>query len=237
VNTYAPIPASSPPRRRPRTTPLDPSPPASTVPGMSAEEQLRKQDWKRIRKQLAAIAFHRTGKRSWAHAEDLAQQAITEAYGRADGWDPAKQELIVHLALRVRGLATNSWRRHRTTFEIAMSVAKRRHGVRHEGEKGKEIDAPSEDEPIDLALDRRRMADLFNRRLAERLAGDEIALTIVALLKEGTSEPEEQAEAAGLTRAQVRDGRRRLFRHAENVKRELSRELDAEDTEEQEVSP
>jgi hypothetical protein len=116
-----------------------------------------------------------------------------------------------------------------------MQTALRRHGVRHDDGGRKEIDAPSGDDPTDEALDRRRLAKAFRERLAQRFGGDENAAIVVALFLEGAHSPAAQARASGLTGTQIRDARRRVFRHAKAVSAELGMELDADDAREDEA--
>ena len=91
-----------------------------TVRRMSADAQLRSQDWKRLTAQLTAYAWKRTGRRSWQLAADLAQDAITQAFTTPEAWDPAKEPLLKNLARRVIGLASNDLRRRRNSFECAL---------------------------------------------------------------------------------------------------------------------
>jgi hypothetical protein len=221
--------------------PLDPVPRSkSTVAPMATDDALRKQDWGRILAQLTNFAWKFTGKRSWEHAEELAQEAIADAFARVDGWDPAKEELIAYLCRQVCGLAANSWRRKRNTFEVAMRAAVKAHGVSHDGGR-KELDVASGEEAADEVLDRLRLAEAYRARLTESLAGDETALAVIALFKEGVDSQTAQAERIGLTPSQISQihaARRRVFRHAESVSKELAEELDSEETEEaSEVSP
>ena len=217
-----------PPSRRRLEAPLDPVPDRTTFPAMTAQEALRTQNWARVSKQLTMFAFRHTGKRSWANAEDLAQQAIADAYARADGWDPAKQPLMAHLCRRVWGLATNSYHHKRSSFEVAMQSALKSYGVSYDGGR-KEIDARSSDDPLDEVVDRQRLAAAYRTQLAQRLAGDETAMLVLSLLLEGTDTPLDQAKASGVPHARLAEARRRVFHHAKKVSKELADEIDSED--------
>jgi DNA-directed RNA polymerase specialized sigma24 family protein len=214
---------------------LDATPPPSRVPGMTVEGELRSQDWSRIRRQLSDVAWRITGRRSWEHAEDLAQQAIADAYARIDGWDPAKEPLIRNLIRRVWGLATNSWRRKRNSFEVAMDVAFKSHEGEDDDEDDHEPDVASGDDGADDVLDRRRIAASYREGISQRLLGDEAAMAVIELLIDGVTNRAEQAARSGLLLAQVAAARRRVFYHAEQVSKELGLALDSEDANESEV--
>lgn len=203
------------------------------------EEELRAQNWEKILAQLTSFAWKHTGKRSWEHAQDLASEAIANAFARIDGWDPAREPLVGYLSRQVVGLATNSRRRKRNTFEVAMRTAVKTHGVRHDDGGKREIDFASDDTPADELLDQRRLASLYRDRLAQGFAGDENALAVLALFTEGVDGPAAQVARSGLTLPQIRAARRRIYRHAEALSEELAAELDGEDeraTNEDEVS-
>jgi DNA-directed RNA polymerase specialized sigma24 family protein len=236
MTTQIEIPPPPPSSPRRRSAPLDPAADRTTVRPMKAEEHLKNQDWKVIAKQLTSFAHRHTGKRSLENAQDLAQQAIVDALTRPDRWDPAKEPLMQHLCRRVWGLAANEWHRKRNSFEVAMRAALKSHGVSHDGGR-KEIDGRSDEDPLDEALDRRRLAASYRARLNERLAGDEPVMVVTTLFLERVDAPGDQATASGLTPAQVADARRPLFYHADKVSKELASEIDSEDDRENEVTP
>jgi DNA-directed RNA polymerase specialized sigma24 family protein len=209
--------------------PLDPARPLSRVRPMTVEDELRSQNWEKIQAQLTSFAWKHTGMRSWEHAQDLASEAIANAFERIDGWDPARELLVGYLSRQVVGLATNSRRRKRNTFEVAMRAAVKAHGVRHDDGGKREIDFASADAPTDEVLDQRRLAALYRDRLTQGFAGDEAALAVLALFTSGVDEPAEQVARSGLTLSQIRAARRRIYRHAEALSQELAAELDSED--------
>ena len=200
-----------------RARALDRSASSSRVTAMSATTRLPEPDWRRLKAQVSAYAFRRTGRRSWEHAEDLAQSAIVQHLTRPAGWDPAHESLLKHLCKRVIGLASNEWHRKRSSFEVAM--------------RWRELAAlPVDDggQPADEVLDQRRLAAQFRARLEARLAGDETALTIIVLMTEGFDTPAALQKASGLPLAQIREARRRIFYHAKLVAEELGEAMDAE---------
>jgi hypothetical protein len=187
---------------------------------MDAAARLRAQNWEKTLAALTAFSFRRTGKRSWAHAEDLAPSAIAQLYARPEAWDPAKEPLLKHLCKRVIGLASNEWSRKRSSFEVMMS--EKRLG---------ELEVADDSEPIDDVLDRRRMAADFRARLEQRLAGDETALGVIQAMTEGAARPAEIVEATRLKDEVVVEARRRIFYQAARVEAELGLEIDAADDE------
>jgi hypothetical protein len=197
---------------------LDRPPARTMVPAMDGAARLRAQDWAKIFATLSAFAYRRTGKRSWAHAEDLAQSAIAALYARPEAWVAEKEPLLKHLCRRVIGLASNEWSRKRSSFEVMMS--EKRLG---------ELEVADDSEAADDVLDRRRMAAEFRVRLERRFAGDETALVVIEAMAEGAVSPAEVVAATGLRVAVVVEARRRIFYNAERVSTELGLEIDAAD--------
>jgi hypothetical protein len=193
---------------------------SSRVTAVGRATRFSEHDWPRLKAQLTAYAFGRTGRRSWDRAEDYAQSAITQFLERPESWDPARDSVLKHLCKRVIGIMSNDWHRKRSSFEVAMTPRKLR-----------ELEVDEGGEPADELLDRRRLAAQFRARLEERLAGDEIALTIVLLMTEGFATPKALENASGLKEAQVGEARRRIFYHAKIVSKELGEAMDAEDDE------
>jgi DNA-directed RNA polymerase specialized sigma24 family protein len=188
------------------------------VTAVGASKSFSDQEWKRIKALVTAYAFKRTGKRSWDRAEDYAQSAMVQYLQHPELWDPARESLVKHLCKRVIGVMSNDWHRKRSSFEVAMLPRRLR-----------ELEVDDGGEPADEVLDRRRLAAQFRARLEERLAGDELALTIIVLMTEGIATPKALEKASGLKEAQVCEARRRIFYHAKIVTTELGDEMDAED--------
>ena len=186
---------------------------------MTVEEQLRAQDWGQISAQLTMMAWRCTHRRSWQLAEDLAQDAIAEAFDIRNGWDPSRVPLMTYLGGLVFRLTRAEWRRHRNALEIA-------------------LDDDSLDEPTDnlpgntpspeTQVARRDLVAKLFERLAARLHGDEAATTLLRLFAEGVELPADQVKASSLTLDEIRSARRRLFHHAEKVRHELNEELIAQ---------
>ena len=59
-------------RTSPRSARLDRARPSSRVRGVSTDERFRGQDWKKLQAKLTTFAHHRTRRRSWELAQDLA---------------------------------------------------------------------------------------------------------------------------------------------------------------------
>ena len=209
---------------------LDRAEPRSKVPAMDAGGRLRAQDWGKTLTGLTAFAYRRTGKRSWAHAEDLAQAAIAQLYTRPEAWDPAKEPLLKHLCKRVISLAANEWSRKRSSFEVLMEYRELH-----------ELPVSDESESLDDVIDRRRMAAKFHERLVQHFAGDETARSVIEAMSDGAAKPSEIAEATALKLAVVTEARRRIFYHATRISTELGVEIDeaddAEATDREEDAP
>jgi DNA-directed RNA polymerase specialized sigma24 family protein len=201
-----------------RARALDRARPQTKVRAMDAASRLGAQDWGKTLAALSAFAYRRTGKRSWAHAEDLAQAAVTALYAKPDAWDPQNEPLLKHLCKRVIGLASNEWSRKRSSFEVAMTD--KRLG---------ELEVSDDSEPVEDVLDRRRMALEFRVRLEQRLGGDETALAVIHAMTDGCAKPEEIALETRLKKAVVIEARRRIFYAANAVSTELGLEIDAAD--------
>ena len=218
----SPTPASPP-------SPLDRKhPPAYPAPmgtgERSTRDLLRDQKWNLITAQLTAYAFKCTRKRSWQLAEEIAQEAIAQAWAKKDGWDPAKGALFKYLATLVIGLALNEWRRKRNSFE---RLAYRDYDA--EDVEDPTTQFPSDAEPADELLHRKRVAAKFRDGLTTRLAAKPAALDVITLMEEGITTPRDQAAATGRSIDDIRDARRQIFYHAEILAKELSLELDAND--------
>jgi hypothetical protein len=168
-------------------------------------ELLRAEPWGRLSAQLTAIAFKRIRRRSMEDAQDIAQTAIADA----------------HQSLARGGLTLNERKRKRNRCEVWLDEEYEEEcGTVGRHEKFLAADQPSPEE----ALHRLRFASTFAERLALRLAGNELALSLVALMKEGTAKPAELAAALGRSEddVEVRTARRQIRYHAEEVTKELS---------------
>jgi hypothetical protein len=184
----------------------DPTPAATGAP---ARDRLRAQDWNTLRVKLKTWAWHATGKRSWEHAEDLAGDAIALAFNPAGvQWNPEKEPVFRYLTGLVRGLLSNERRKMANTHERLTA-------------KGS-MAAFADDEarsPEAVAMRRVRVERLFER-LAASAAKDPKRLALAKCFAEGLETAEEQAEATGMTVAEVVLARRRLYAAAEAIERE-----------------
>ncbi len=209
-----------------RPTTLDRKRPAPYLApmGQSREDLLRNQEWAKISARLSAYAFKRIRGRSWQLAEELAQEAIAQAWAKKDGWDPAKEPLLKYLAKKVIGLASNEYKRKRNSFE--------RLAYRDYDEEDVEDPInqfPSDADPPDELLHRKRVAAEFRDRLTKRLAAKPIALEVITLMEEGITTPLAQRAATAHSIEEIRDARRQIFYHVAILAKELSLELDAND--------
>jgi DNA-directed RNA polymerase specialized sigma24 family protein len=200
------------------------TPPASPAPDERAERQralLLTQPWGQLQAQLTAIAFKRIRGRSMSDAEDLAQAAISGAYETIEkgGWDPDKGPLLNLLIARVISSASNERRRKRNACEVWLDQeADDESGTTSLHERHLGADAPTPDD----ALHRLRLASTFNDLLFARLAGNALATELATLMKDGLTTPQDLAAATGRPIAEVRDARRRVRYHADQITKELS---------------
>ena len=190
--------------------------------GQSREELLRDQNWPKLTAQLAAYAFKRTSGRSWQLAEDLAHDAV--AWANKDGWDPAKEPLLKYLARKVIGLASNEYKRKRNSFERLAYCDYDAEDIEDPTNQ-----VPSNAEPADELLHRKRVAAKFREGLTTRLAGKDTAVELITLMEEGITTPRDQAAATGRSIDDIRDARRQIFYHAAILAKELCLELDTDD--------
>jgi hypothetical protein len=192
------------------------------------EDLLRAQDWPRITAQLTVFAFKRTRQRSWEVAEEIAQQAIANAWERGEeGWNPKKEPLYKYLAREVIGLSLNEWRRRRNRFEVLV-----------DDDRAEMLadTVASDDAGADEQIARREYLEQFRARLTARVAGNEAASIVVTLMLEGVDTPRDQAAASGLSIDAIRNARRVVQYQGEIVAKELASEMEDEDERESEVA-
>ncbi|HEY2510075.1 MAG TPA: hypothetical protein VGI39_04440 [Polyangiaceae bacterium] len=173
---------------------------------------LDEQDWGELYKRLLDFACARCGKHGKAQAKDLAQEAITRVYGSSK-WDPAQEpDLLRYLMSVVNSLRANERTRHATTRTSSIADEKtRRAALRVADDK-----APSEATIADQ--------DVFTRRLAllrERMASDPKVLLLLECMERGIDSPDDLCAALEWSRAQLLAVRRRMFRAAALVARDL----------------
>jgi len=181
-----------------------------------ADARLRaitKAEWARIHKELLAWGLWRT--KNPVRAQDLAQEAIMRVLdARWEPWDPdANPDLLLFLRSIInRNLANEkvTRRRHR---EIQMD-AEDFNAIRDNARTPESIVATHD------------LADKRMTELRTRLAGDEEALERVDQFEQGVDSAEDQRADSDKEIEIIRNARRRVFFHAENVKREISAERD-----------
>jgi DNA-directed RNA polymerase specialized sigma24 family protein len=169
-----------------------------------------------VHKQVLAFAFSLT--KSKTQAEDLTQDAIRRAFDPEEtAWNPLVQpDIALFLMSLVRRNASHERTSGRRHHEIMARSKAHQIRVTRAAEK---VAAPAQTPDVALAAH-----DLAARRLAAlraRAADDALVLQLVDLMERDIETPAEQAEALSVGIDDVRFARRRLFRHAEAVAREL----------------
>ncbi len=218
-----------PPESKPR--PLDRKRVSPRVAPMKPDDErdahkralLRPQPWGRILAQLTAIALKRIHGRSTSDAQDLAQSAITDAYESVarGGWDPERGPLMSYLVARVITTSGAERRRKRTTCEVWLDEEVDDNGE-EQGLRVHEKHLADGKPAADEVLGRLRFASTFNDRLVARLAGDDGALELVPLMKEGLFTPIDLTAATDKSAAEMKETLRRVRYHAHEVIKELS---------------
>jgi len=188
---------------------------------MTHEEKaklLAGQKWDEIRVTLVMYALKRTKNRAWA--SDLAQEAILRIHDtKRQPWDPAVYpDLKLFLIGMVRQMLSDEWSSARRHRELQMDLEERDEddGWRKQS-KVPEDKGPNPEE----AVGTRR---LLNRRLAllrARLADDPGGLVVHGLMERSIEKPEDQKVESGLSDAELANARKRYFRAAEAVARDL----------------
>jgi hypothetical protein len=191
---------------------MSPPPRAATAPSgsgpISRERLLATQDWATLRVKLKAYAWKATAKRSWEHAEDLAQDAIALAFKPSTPeWDPAVEpSFFRYLTGLLRGLLSNERRLKRTTHEIAT------------GEKTLHAVVDRASSPEEIVIRRQRVQQLLEA-LHARAEEDPLRGDVAYCFARGVDGAEEQAEEMGQLVEDVRRARRRLYDLAEAIER------------------
>jgi hypothetical protein len=170
---------------------------------------LASQDWAELRKKLKAYAWKATGCRSMDRAEDLAHDVVARLWTDAGvRWDPMiEPNLFRFLTGLLRGELSNERRLKRTSNEILA------------GDETIEAVGGVET-PETLLMLRQETTRVFGA-LRERTAVDPVGATVAELFANGIDGASEQAEASGTPIDDIRLARKRVFRHAEAIKRDM----------------
>jgi DNA-directed RNA polymerase specialized sigma24 family protein len=157
--------------------------------------------WRQASAALVRIALART--RDPAKAQDLAQQAIVDAYAGWTGW--SDREDLASFVSRASALMRRRWfnerrmNRRREDEAWMQTAAQRGGGLRRT--------------PEELASVRERKARLL-AQLFEQLKDDTVARAILEQTLLGHDTPAEQAVALGRDIREIRSAQRRLARAA-----------------------
>jgi hypothetical protein len=174
-------------------------------------ERLREQDWGKLSVRLTRYAFACLRKKRWADAEDLAQEAIANAFDpKLPGWDPeVDPEVIDFLKRSVRELASIG-RKRRVRADEAADVLQA-----HEQERG-HVGTIEET----FARNQRGFA-IVDRIRANVGTSDPRVLALLDLLLVHVDTMAEQAVHMDCTMDEVRSVRRRLGTQVKKAEREV----------------
>jgi DNA-directed RNA polymerase specialized sigma24 family protein len=169
---------------------------------------LADQDWATLSVKLKGYAWKATARRSWEHAEDLAQETIALAYkASTPPWDPeVEPSFFRYLTGLLRGLLSNERRLKRTTHEIAT------------GEKTIQAFADPASAPDENVIRRQRIQQLVEA-LHARAEADPLRGDVAHCFARGIDGAEEQAEETRKPIEDVLRARRRLYDLAEALER------------------
>ena len=177
-------------------------------------------EWASLFTRLTKYAHACLRRRDFALAEDFAQRAIEKVLDvKYKAWDPATEpDIFDHLAKIVKGDVSNRRRDRAAHRELSTMHATL-----------EEIAPASPDGDPESTLEGKQALAKLAARIGEELAGDMLALRIVALSVEGITTPREQAAAVGAPYDEVRNARKRLFRVTAELARELGLRQEGDD--------
>jgi DNA-directed RNA polymerase specialized sigma24 family protein len=178
---------------------------------------LRTLDWAPILAKLHAYGMART--KSKAQAQDLAQEAVRRLFDVDDiTWNPSLEpdptRFLISIMTRQISNEKTSGRRH---HELSAQNKKQESAILLASERVAD-GAPSPER----AAVARDLAARAMSALEKRIAADASALRVLGLATDGIDTPAEQAEAMGVSKAEILRVRERLYHHAALVARELA---------------
>lgn len=158
-------------------------------------------DWKDITKRLTLYAHTCIHRKSWAEAEDIAQNTIVAFYdGGSATWDREKHpDVFDHLAMVVRDGTSN---RRRLKSRRKTDLVDEEVLDAHEAStKSPEDELAEHDELAAVVSD-----------LAKDFAKDGDCLELLGCFEDGIDGAQEQAEKTGFRIERIRNARKRFFR-------------------------
>lgn len=154
---------------------------------------------------------NRTGLRDPDRVEDLVHDAITDTFAGTVAWEPSRCSLALHLKSVIRSRVTHELERAEQFEHVAI-------GSVHEEDVSNAMAATARS-TTGGELD--RYADDFERRLRDLAAGDDGALALIELYRQGVTEKREVCLLAKMKAADYHNAHRRLKRLVEKLPENL----------------
>jgi len=154
---------------------------------------------------------NRTGRRDPDRIEDLVHDAITDTFAGTVAWEPSRCSLALHLKSVIRSRVTHELERAEQFEHVDV-------GAVHEEDVSNAMAATARS-TTGGELD--RYADDFERRLRDLAAGDEGALALIELYRQGATEKREVCMLAKMKAADYHNAHRRLKRLVEKLPENL----------------
>jgi hypothetical protein len=154
---------------------------------------------------------NRTGRHDPDRVEDLVHDALTDTFAGTVAWEPSRCSLALHLKSVIRSRVTHELERAEQFEHIDVGTA-------HEEDVSSSMAATARS-TTGSELD--RFADEFERRLRELAAGDDGALVLIDLYREGVTEKREVCLRAKMKAADYHNAHRRLKRLVEKLPENL----------------
>lgn len=154
---------------------------------------------------------NRTGRRDPDRVEDLVHDAITDTLAGTVAWEPSRCSLALHLKSVIRSRVTHELERAEQFEHVDV-------GAVHEEDVSNAMAATARS-TTGGELD--RYADDFERRLRELAAGDEGALALIELYRQGATEKREVCMLGKMKAADYHNAHRRLKRLVEKLPENL----------------
>jgi DNA-directed RNA polymerase specialized sigma24 family protein len=174
-------------------------------------------EWPVLIRRLKGHARRKVGRdASENDAEDLVHEAIAHGLDHLDGWQHTTTSLVDYLGSIMNGIAINRRRKRKRQQEDVM------HEDDIAADSSRAPADPRAGEALHLAADLTRATVT---RLEARLAGDGLALAVLALFLQDITMPKDQQAATKREMKEILAARLKIARHAAKVADELEGEV------------